>query len=216
MEHFKNGEIKDTKFGKMLPNWEIIELKDFAKGIVCGKTPSTKKTENYGGSYPFITIPDMHNQTFIISTERYLSNEGSNSQIKKLLPKNSVCVSCIATVGLVSLTTEKSHTNQQINSIICENESQYFLYLKMLTLSKYMEMLGSSGSTTLNLNTGQFSKIKIIVPPAKIIKEFSKIVKPIFRKIRENQREIEKLNDLRDILLPKLMSGEIDVSKVKI
>ena len=63
---------------------------------------------------PFITIPDMHNNVFVITTERKLSEIGIKSQIKKTLPKNSVCVSCIATAGLVSLTYEKSQTNQQI------------------------------------------------------------------------------------------------------
>jgi type I restriction enzyme S subunit len=216
LKHFKNEEIIETKLGKMLQNWEIQELKDFAYEIVCGKTPSTKKTENYGDKIPFITILDMHNQVFIINTERSLSEEGSNSQIKKLLPKNAVCVSCIATAGLVSITTKESHTNQQINTIICSNENQYFLYLKMLTLSNYIQMLGSSGSTTCNLNKQQFSKIKIIVPSENTIKNFTKIVKPFFNKIKENYIENEKLSNLRDILLPKLMSGEIDVSKVEI
>lgn len=216
LKHFNSEEIIDTKLGKMLSNWKIKELKDFSEDIVCGKTPLTKNSENYGGKIPFVTIPDMHNNIFVIDTERYLSEKGSNSQIKKLLPENSVCVSCIATVGLASLTTEKSHTNQQINTIVCNNESQYFLYLKMLTLSKYIEMLGSSGSTTLNLNKKQFSKIKIIVPSEKVIKEFTKTVKPIFNKIKENQLEIKKLNNLRDILLPKLMSGELDISDIQI
>ena len=86
----------------------------------------------------------------------------------------------------------------------------------MLTLSKYIQILGSSGSTTINLNKQQFSKIKIIVPNKEIIKEFTHIVKPLFYQIKENQIEIQKLSDLRDNLLPKLMSGEIDVSKVEV
>ncbi|MCC7553024.1 MAG: restriction endonuclease subunit S [Methanobacteriaceae archaeon] len=215
LNYFNNEKIIETEYGKMLENWRIMELKDFSQDIICGKTPSTKKPEYYGENIPFITIPDMHNQIFILETERYLSNEGSNSQIKKLLPENSVCVSCIATVGLVSLINEKSHTNQQINSIICDNKDYYFLYLKMLTLSKYIESI-SSGSTTFNLNKEQFSKIKIIVPPKKIINNFNIIIEPIFNKIKQIQHENLKLTKLRDILLPKLMSGEIDVSNVEI
>jgi len=81
-------------------------------------------------------------------------------------------------------------------------------------MSEYIEMLGSGGSTTNNLNKTQFSKIKILVPEAKILSQFHEIVEPLFMKIKENQIEIENLTKLRDTLLPKLMSGEIDVSDI--
>ena len=58
---------------------------------------------------PFITIPDMHNNVFVITTERKLSEIGIKSQIKKTLPKNSVCVSCIATAGLVKVKAVRSN-----------------------------------------------------------------------------------------------------------
>lgn len=164
---------------------------------------------------PFITIPDMHNNVFVIETERKLSEKGIKSQINKILPKNSVCVSCIATAGLVSLTFEESQTNQQINSIICKDGiSSFFMYLYLCELSEYIKILGSGGSTTLNLNKKEFSKIKIAIPDNKEMITFDEIIRPIFEKIKINQLEIIKLSNLRDTLLPKLMSGEIDVSKV--
>ena len=176
----------------------------------------TKNEEYWGDEIPFVTIPDMHNSIYVFNTERYLSKKGSESQIKKLIPPNSICVSCIATAGLVILTSKYCQTNQQINTIICEdNVSPYFIYLYMVNLSKYIQLLGSSGSTTNNLNKKEFSKIKIILPPNKIMKKFSNLVKPLFIKIKKNELEIEKLINLRDLLLPKLMSGEINVSKLK-
>lgn len=79
-----------------------------------------------------------------------MSKIGIKSQIKKILPKNSVCVSFIATAGLVSLTYEESQTNQQINNIICvEDISPYFIYLYIEEMSEYIKLLGSGGSTTL-------------------------------------------------------------------
>ena len=170
---------------------------------------------NYGDKMPFITIPDMHNNVFVINTERKLSTEGIKTQPKKTLPENSVCVSCIATAGLVSLTFEKSQTNQQINSIICKEEiSPYFMYLYLEELSEYIKLLGSGGSTTLNLNKNEFSKIKVAIPPKEDMNKFNNVIKPIFEKIKYNQLEIIELQKLRDTLLPKLMSGEIDVSEI--
>lgn len=94
-------------------NIEYKTIREFAKKVVTGKTPSTKNKEYWDGNIPFITIPDMHNQVFTINTERYITTEGA----KSLIPKNSILVSCIATVGLVSINDKDSQTNQQINSM---------------------------------------------------------------------------------------------------
>ena len=212
------GKFYQKDMEQIPTNWEIKTLNQISKDIVCGKTPSTKKEEYYSENIDdtkFITIPDMHNNVFVVKTDRYLSEKGKNSQKKKTIPPNSICVSCIATSGLSILTMDYAQTNQQINSIIPkEDVSSYYVYLTMQNMSEYIEMLGSGGSTTNNLNKTQFSKIKILVPEAKILSQFHEIVEPLFMKIKENQIEIENLTKLRDTLLPKLMSGDIDVSDI--
>ena len=215
---FYNGyetHMIKTEYGEIPNTFKVKSINEISKEVICGKTPSTKVEENYGDEMPFITIPDMHGNVFVINTERKLSEIGIKSQIKKVLPKNSICVSCIATAGLVSLTSEESQTNQQINSIICKDGiSSYFVYLYMEELSEYIKILGSGGSTTLNLNKREFAKIELAIPPQKEMNEFHEQIYPIFEKIKTNQYEIEKLQKLRDTLIPKLMSGEIDVSKI--
>ena len=204
-----------TEYGEIPDTFKVKSINEISKDVVCGKTPSTKVEENYGNEMLFITIPDMHGNVFVINTERKLSEIGIESQIKKVLPKNSICVSCIATAGLVSITSEESQTNQQINSIICkEGISPYFIYLYMKELSDYIKILGSGGSTTLNLNKREFAKIELAIPPQEDMDDFHDQVTPIFEKIKTNQYEIETLQKLRDTLLPKLMSGEIDVSQI--
>ena len=81
-------------------------------------------------------------------------------------------------------------------------------------MSEYIKLLGSGGSTTLNLNKNEFSKIKLVIPPKKTMDKFHNYIKSLFEEIKSNQLEIIKLTKLRDALLPKLMSGEIDVSKI--
>lgn len=209
------GEMIDSELGEIPKGWEVKTLKNIAKNIITGKTPSTKINENYGNKYPFITIPDMHNNMYIIKTERYLSEIGHITQQKKLIPSNSIIVSCIATIGLVSITTEASHTNQQINSIILKNENELFYYYEALKNIKYKLMgIGSTGSTTLNVNKSEFEKLKFICPHNLILDKYGKILKPLFQKIKENIRENQFLESLRDTLLPKLMNGEIDVSNI--
>lgn len=213
---FKAWFVDFEPFGKTMPsNWLTGTIDDLGQDVVCGKTPSTKNAEYYGSDIPFITIPDMHERVYAVTTERYLSKLGANSQAKKSLPKNSVCVSCIGTAGLVVLVAEESQTNQQINSIIPKNEiSPYYIYLLMQTLSDTINKLGQSGSTIVNLNKSQFGKIQVVIPSETVMKQFDSIVAPLFEKILQNQKENIKLVSLRDTLLPKLMSGELDVSDI--
>ncbi|MCK9003493.1 restriction endonuclease subunit S [Haemophilus influenzae] len=191
--------------------WEMKALSDLGQ-IICGKTPSKSNKEFYGDDVPFIKIPDMHNQVFITQTTDNLSVVGANYQSKKYIPAKSICVSCIATVGLVSMTSKPSHTNQQINSIIPDDEqSCEFLYLslKQPSMTKYLKDLASGGTATFNLNTSTFSKIEIITPSKEIIYIFQKKVVSIFEKTLSNSIENKRLTEIRDLLLPRLLNGEI-------
>ncbi|EWM54508.1 restriction endonuclease subunit S, partial [Ruminococcus flavefaciens] len=215
---FKAWFVDFEPFGGVMPDdWSIGTISDLSSDIVCGKTPSTKKKEYYGDYMPFITIPDMHNNVYVISTERSLSEMGSDSQSKKTLPANSICVSCIGTAGLVTLVAVDSQTNQQINSIIPkERFSSYYIFLLMQTFSEKINRLGQSGSTIVNLNKAQFGLMEALVPSISDMNDFDTIVKPLFEQILANQYENQRLASLRDTLLPKLMNGEIDVSEVRI
>ena len=154
----------------------------------------------------------MHNKTFVFETEDSLSEQGLNSQVNKTLPEKSICLSCIATVGLVVLNAFKSQTNQQINSIIPFKEHyRYFLYLKFKSMKDEFFAMASGGTATDNLNTGDFSKIKIKTPSDNSLKTFHEQVKDFFEKIFSNQIQIKTLSKNRDSLLPKLMSGEVRI-----
>lgn len=215
---YKAWFVDFEPFGGVIPDdWSIGTISDLSSDIICGKTPSTKKKEYYGDYMPFITIPDMHNNVYVIATERSLSEMGSDSQSKKTLPANSICVSCIGTAGLVALVAVDSQTNQQINSIIPkERYSSYYIFLLMQTFSEKINRLGQSGSTIVNLNKAQFGLMEALVPSISDMNDFDTIVKPLFEQILANQYENQQLAALRDTLLPKLMNGEIDVSEVKI
>lgn len=205
------GKMVDSELGEIPEGWEVTNLEEISIDIITGKTPNTKQKENYGEDIPFIKIPDMHNNTYIVQTETYLSKKGSDSQYKKLLPKDSICVSCIATPGLVSITSVASHTNQQINTILPKVEDLYFLYLDLKRKRNLIRELGSGGSTTLNLNKTQFGKINIINCGKREKMNFNKICEPLFSKILLLQKSNIYLAKLRDSLLPKLLSGEIEL-----
>ena len=122
--------------------WNECTVESFGT-VITGKTPPTSNKEYYtNGKVPFVTIPDMHNVVYPLKTEKRLTIEGAQTQKNKYIPPNSVMISCIGTVGLVSIATEVCQTNQQINSIILNNEDDlYFFYESMLRMKDLLDGL---------------------------------------------------------------------------
>ena len=201
-----------TKITDGVPEgWDIRAVSDFGK-VITGKTPSTSKPEYYGGNIPFVTIPDMHNTIFPLSTEKYLSEQGANTQKNKFLPPKSVMVSCIATVGLVNITFELCQTNQQINSVILRDEKDlYFFYLAMKRIKSLLDGVGSNGATMTNVNKTKFENVRVLYPESYLANRFFEFCHPIFHKMLMLSKENQRLRQARDRLLPKLMSGEVEV-----
>lgn len=209
-EPFKDGKFVDSELGMIPEGWKVGSLRDMGT-IICGKTPSKANSNYYGGNIPFIKIPDMHGNVFVEISEDRLTEQGSLSQIKKLIPPYSLMVSCIATVGLVSINTKPSHTNQQINTIIPYSKSAlFYLYQHIKNNEEHLKNMGRGGTTTLNVNTKSFSNIRLLIPSEIALLQFHEIVEGIFKKIELNMQESRTLSLLRDTLLPRLMSGELE------
>ncbi|ENK3379012.1 restriction endonuclease subunit S [Escherichia albertii] len=205
------SEFEETELGWVPKGWSFTALKNFGK-IICGKTPTKSNKNYYGEDFLFIKIPDMHGKVFVTNSHDKLSKLGSESQSNKIIPHGSICVSCIATVGLVSINAQDCHTNQQINSIV-PNSPHYrnYLYFSMLEKYKIFHDLASGGSATLNMNTSVFSNIATLMPNNLVLKQFHKITEPWFEAILLNEYKLTSLASLRDTLLPKLISGELSL-----
>jgi type I restriction enzyme S subunit len=133
--------------------------------VVTGKTPPTADSSNFGGPYPFITIPDLDGRVLIDRTERTLSEKGAEILRSCLLPAGSVMMSCIATVGRCGITTRPSFTNQQINSVIPNDEvDSRFLYYVFTRLGHELEFAGAGGSVYTNVSKNRFSGIEVVLP----------------------------------------------------
>jgi len=192
-------------------DWEIKKLSDFGT-IVCGKTPSTKIADYYGDDVPFLKIPDMHGKLYVFDTADHLSLRGAKSQANKTIAPNSICVSCIATVGLVVINAVECQTNQQINSLSPFDASYlYYLFCLMRNYTEELLALGSGGTTVGNVSTSLFSGIDCYYPDKNSILSFNNCAIPLFDKIYSNTKQIQTLQKLRDTLLPKLISGEVRV-----
>lgn len=209
---FRFPNYQNTEFENGIPKgWLIKRLSDFGR-VETGKTPSTENSDNYGEKYMFVKTPDMHENTFVIQTEEMLSEIGNRSQPKKLLPTNSIMVSCIGTAGVVAITTKPSHTNQQINSIILNDLSELeWMYQTCVSLRPSIIAFGATGATMTNLSKGKFERLKVIYPTRELVNEYHVLTQPIFDRIKTILYCNQNLVKQRDLLLPRLMSGKLEV-----
>ncbi|MBA4109655.1 MAG: restriction endonuclease subunit S [Leptothrix sp. (in: Bacteria)] len=176
--------------------------------VVTGKTPSTKEAENYGGDVFFVKTPDMHGNPFVIQTESHLTEKGSSMQAGKLLPAGALLVSCIGTIGVVSITSAPSQFNQQINAIVpCRDELRYFCYFALKDLKPRMEAIGG-GVTMANVSKGKFEELDVLRPTDQLMRGFDEFCQPVFTQIKTLMQQNQKLRAARDLLLPRLMSGD--------
>lgn len=147
-----------------MTDWKEVKLGDIGE-IVTGKTPLTKIDAYWGGNIPFVTPKDIQGSKHIFQTERYLSDDGMFSVKSCILPKDAICVSCIGNIGYVSMTTERSVSNQQINSIVTNNENDAnFVYYLMRSLWPYFKNYEGQSTTLSIFNKSQFSKIDVCIP----------------------------------------------------
>ena len=216
------GKLYKTAGGKMVYNptlkreipegWEDSTIDDIEPNIVTGKTPSKDNPEYFGGSVPFITIGDIRGNTYIVSTDETLTDSGAATQKNKYLPEDSICVTCIASPGLVGFVTTPAQTNQQINSVVCSNEiNKYYLYF---AIKSYFEgAKAKTGNTFSNMNKGDFSAIGILKPSDQVLQDYHQKAYPLFEQIKLKSLENKQLVKLRDWLLPMLMNGQVTVGE---
>ena len=159
-----NDETFDGRHSGVAKEWVRRRIGALGR-VVTGKTPSTAERSNFGGPYPFITIPDLDGRVFIDNTERTLSDNGAAALRTCLLPPGAVLMSCIATVGRCGVTTQPSFTNQQINSVVPGvGLDSRFLYYVFTQLGHELESTGGGGTVYTNVSKSRFSDIEVVVP----------------------------------------------------
>ena len=206
-------QLVESELGLIPEGWNIKSIKDFGK-VITGKTPPQEIDCAYSESgVPFITPTDIDSDVFVANTKRFLSESGVEAVKKNLLPEGSICVTCIGSqMGKTVIAPSVSASNQQINSIVTKKRYvRNFLFLNLRRRREEIFLIGSSGSTMPIINKSTFEKLKVVAPAEIILKTFDEIMFPLLDKIYQNAFENQMLSTLRDTLLPKLLSGEIDL-----
>ena len=185
--------------------------------IGIGRTPPRKEQHWFTlnpNDVKWVSIKDMGNTGVYIDTvAEYLTQEAVEQFSVPVIPTNTVLLSFKMTIGRLAITTEKMLSNEAI-AHFKQKENSFlfpeFLYLFLKTYS--WQQLGSTSSIVEAINSQMIKEIEIQVPDENKLKDFKKAIEPYFQKIKSNAKQIKTITQLRDTLLPKLMSGEVRIN----
>ena len=187
-----------------MEGWKNYFIEDFGD-ILTGTTPSTKKSEYYGGPYKFISPANLDNGKYINTSHKLLTEEGL--KVGRTLPKNAILVGCIGNIGKIGMTVDKiSSFNQQINAIICsENFDADFIYYLILHHRPLLEK--AAVKTTLPiLNKGNFQKIKLQAPDLFLQRKIAYVLSTMQKAIERQDQLIKTTTELKKVLMQKLFT----------
>ena len=205
------GEMVESELVMIPKGWEVKTIADIGE-VISGGTPSTKNEDYYGGDISWITPKDLsgYNRKFISKGERSITELGLQKSSAKLLPKGTVLFSSRAPIGYVAIAEQEVCTNQGFKSIVCNAEimNNNYVYYFLKFNKENIENV-SSGSTFKEISGTHMKNFKIIVPEKCILDNFNKLITSYDKLLNKSYKEIDDLTEIKNILLPKLMNGEI-------
>lgn len=198
------------------PNWSECTLSDIGS-VVAGGTPSKSKPEYYADQgIAWITPKDLsvNKSKFISHGENDISELGFSKSSAAKMPAGTILFSSRAPIGYIAIAQNEVTTNQGFKSVIPnENISTAYMYFLLKNLLPTIEGM-ASGSTFKEISGAAMKSVPTVMPDADTIQLFSSFCEPVFKEQEILEAENHRLSALRDSLLPKLMSGELDVSDI--
>ncbi|QTC13076.1 DNA specificity domain-containing restriction modification system protein [Streptococcus equi subsp. zooepidemicus] len=209
------AELIDAQFAHLLEDNELYKSTFSEIGeIVGGGTPSKKVDDYWNGDIPWLSPKDLslNPAMFTGRGQNSITELGYKKSSAKLMPRNSILFSSRAPIGYITIAENDISTNQGFKSIIPKPEYPYTFVYELLKQETPSLESSASGSTFKEVSGTHLKNHEIRIPPHSAIIKFHESVEPLFKTINLNEKEIQKLIEVRDFLLPTLMSGEISVS----
>lgn len=202
---FRQWFIEEAK-----EDWEEGKLDDILS-VKGGTTPSTKESRFWNGNIAWTSPRDVTTLkgVYLFKTEKTITEDGLREISSGLLPKGTLLMSSRAPVGVLAISEIPVAVNQGYIAIL-DNKgyAKEFIYL-WLKLNMDLVHSYSNGSTFMEISKSTFKSLELQIPSIKEVERFVNGIKPIFEKIRNNEKHIQTLIQTRDSLIPKLMSNEI-------
>ncbi|ATV55829.1 restriction endonuclease subunit S [Prevotella intermedia] len=208
---FPGHEKVETENG--LPKgWEFKKISNICETIG-GGTPSTTNSAYWGGNIKWVTPSDItsKNSLALLKIEGRITEEGLRKSAAKLLPPYTILMTSRASIGFFGLCPDSVCTNQGFISIV-PNKANTRMYLLYTLKERKDEIIANAnGSTFLEISKGRFRKMKVLIPPEVILDMYEKRSHIIFNEVLNLEKQNTLLTRQRDLLLPRLMSGKLEV-----
>ena len=206
-------DLVETDLGPVPKGWAVAPIGKVLT-VVGGSTPSTKEPRYWdGGTHCWVTPKDLAeiDSRVLLDTKRHITDEGVGRISSGMLPRRTVLLSSRAPIGYTALSAVEVAVNQGFIAIPPSGgiPSEYVL----CWLHQNMEQINAraGGTTFAEISKRAFRPLPIVIPPAQALAEFEQTVRPMFDLIAGQAAETRTLAEVRDVLLPKLISGEIRV-----
>ena len=214
-EPFKDGKFVESELGMIPEGWRVLPAESICP-INIGKTPPRSEHTWFSSdkqNITWVSISDMGNAgCFINSSAETLTKEAVEKFNIKVVPQGSILLSFKLTIGRVAIAGKELTSNEAIARFEASDYQRSFLFL---TLKSYdYSSLGSTSSIATAVNSKIIKSMPIICPTDKIMTDFHFLTNDIFTEIQIRQEETSRLSELRDSLLPKLMSGELKINEI--
>lgn len=210
-------EMVDSELGMIPKNWNYGSLADISEKIYSGGTPKTSEESYWNGELSWMSSGETRDN-FIIKTDKKITNIGVQKSSTKLSNKYDTVIASAGqglTRGQTSLLFIDTYINQSLICIKAKKEFAFFNYINLKTRYEELRAISDSHSIRGSLTTKMISKMQTIIPTESTILKFNEIVSPILNNIESNLYQREELIEMRDLLLPKLMNGEIRLDDLK-
>jgi len=207
------GKMVDSELGMIPEGWKVDNIGQYVN-IKGGTTPSTKNPDYWDGKIHWTSPKDLSNikQPYLFDTEKKITPEGLKKISSGLLPKGTLLFSSRAPIGYIAISNVDIAINQgYIAFLPCGYLSNYFMFNWLKVNSKSI-VGAANGSTFLEISKSSFRSLLTVIPEETVLDKFERVSFTIFQKLLSNLIQIQSLTQLRDSLLPKLMSGEVRVN----
>lgn len=208
------SSFADSPLGPIPSGWETSNLDSLCIRCQSGGTPSTKHAEYWENAViDWFSTKELQD-SFLLNSEKTISEEGLNNSSAKLFPKGTIIMAIYAspTVGRLGILTQEATFNQAAVGFIPKEDkiSREYLFLMLKHRRDDLNNL-ANGAAQQNLSVGVVKAFNILIPNAALNTVYKRIVSPLFNKMEFNVKQIQTLTELRDTLLPRLISGKIRV-----
>lgn len=216
-EPFKNGEFVESELGMIPKGWRVVSLDEMTSKFGTGLNPRKNFKLGEGNNY-YVTIKNMGNNRVYLDDKCDKVTDDAIEKINKRskLQEGDLLFSGIGTIGRVALVTQTPtnwNTSESVfNMHPTQNISSEFLYILLLSdvFQQYVK-IHAQGGVQQGIRMASLKEYRMAIPEDSLLRKFDDIVMPIISRIKNNDNQSDSLAELRDTLLPKLMSGELRV-----